>query len=127
MESTEISRKILTKHLHALQANRIEAIMENYSSDAVLITPEGCFSGITEIQSFFEKLFHLLPADRIVFSLKKQTVCNDIAYIIWTVEAPKINIDFGSDTFIIQGGKIIRQTFAGQVKFKPSLLADSSN
>jgi hypothetical protein len=45
--------------------------------------------------------------------LDKSIVQQDVGYIIWQATAPKFKLTFGTDTFIIQNEKIVRQTYAG--------------
>jgi hypothetical protein len=44
----------------------------------------------------------------------KEVIIKDIAYTVWRVKTPKLNLDYATETFLIQNGKIIRQTFAGR-------------
>jgi hypothetical protein len=46
----------------------------------------------------------------------KTAVKNDVFYVVWSAKTPVVEFTFATDTFIIQGGKILRQTFAGNVK-----------
>jgi hypothetical protein len=46
----------------------------------------------------------------------KTAVKNDMFYVVWSAKTPVVEYTFATDTFIIQGGKILRQTFAGNLK-----------
>jgi hypothetical protein len=63
-----------------------------------------------EIHGFFVDFIGSLPADGIDhFSLRSRHVDRNIAYITWSVGS---DIPLGTDTFVVDNGKIIRKTFA---------------
>ncbi len=46
----------------------------------------------------------------------RQEVDGDTAYIVWKAETADNRVsNFGTDTFIVQNGKIVTQTFAGKI------------
>lgn len=109
----ETTSKVLKHHWDAFQANDLEGTMEDYTEESVLITPDRTFKGLSEIRENFVFAFGLFPKDSASLQLDKTIVKDDVGYIIWKASAPKIKLSFGTDTFIIQDGKIVRQTFAG--------------
>jgi hypothetical protein len=46
------------------------------------------------------------------FGMLRQEVDGDTAYIVWKAETADNRFELGSDTFILQDGKIVPQTFA---------------
>ena len=108
----ESTSKVLQHHWDAFKANDLEGTMADYTEESVLITPDKTFKGLTEIRENFVFAFSLFPKDSSTLLLKKSIVKDDVAYIIWEANAPKVKMPFGTDTFIIQNGKIVRQTFA---------------
>jgi hypothetical protein len=111
--SEESTSKVLDHHWEAFKANDLEATMADYTEESVLITPDKTFKGLSEIRENFIFAFSLFPKDSSTLKLNKSIVHNDVGYIIWEASAPKLNLSFGTDTFIVQNGKIIRQTYAG--------------
>ena len=111
----ETTKSVLEHHLNAFQANDLEATMADYTEESVLITPDKTFTGLAEIRGNFEGAFAVLPKDSTTFNVNKTVVVNDMAYIIWDAVTPTLNFSFGTDTFIVQDGKIVRQTFAGVI------------
>jgi len=107
------TQEVLDHHWKAFQANDLEATMADYSEESVLITPDKTFKGLAEIQENFVFAFSLFPKGSTTFKLDKSVVNQDVGYIIWQATSPKIKITFGTDTFIIRDGKIVRQTYAG--------------
>ena len=47
--------------------------------------------------------------------MKKQIIEGEYAYILWSAESEMLSIPFGTDTFRIVEGKIVAQTFVGQI------------
>ena len=111
--SEESTSKVLQHHWDAFQANDLEATMEDYTEESILITPDKTFKGLAEIRENFVFAFSVFPKDSSKLLLNKSIVKDDVGYIIWEANAPKVKLSFGTDTFIIQNGKIIRQTYAG--------------
>jgi hypothetical protein len=111
----ETTQSVLDHHMKTFLGNDLEGIMADYTEESVLVTPNNTLKGITEIRDNFARVFTMLPKDSISFKMNKSLVVKDLAYIIWECDAPKIKFVYGSDSFIVQNGKIIRQTFAGVV------------
>jgi hypothetical protein len=111
--SEESTSKVLDHHWEAFKANDLEATMADYTEESVLITPDKTYKGLQEIRENFVFAFSLFPKDSSTLKLNKSVVQQDVGYIIWEASAPKLKLSFGTDTFIIQNGKIIRQTYAG--------------
>lgn len=109
------TQSVLDHHMKTFLGNDLEGIMADYTEESVLVTPNNTLKGITEIRDNFARVFTMLPKDSINFKMNKSLVVKDLAYIIWECDAPKIKFEYGSDSFIVQNGKIIRQTFAGIV------------
>lgn len=43
-------------------------------------------------------------------------VDGDYAYILWTAETVDNSYEFATDTFLVQKGKIVAQSFAAKIK-----------
>ena len=101
--SSDDTLKLLERHAAAAQANDLDAVMADYTDDAVLISPRhGVLRG-AEIRKFFEH-----PADLTGFDVIDLFVETDVAFFTWKTDA----VPFGSDTFVIRDGKIAVQTVA---------------
>lgn len=100
---------VFQHHSKALGENNLDEIMDDYTDESIVITPEGTFSGLAEIRKAF-------PSKGSTFNVIKTAVKNDMFYVVWSAKTPVVEYTFATDTFIIQGGKILRQTFAGNVK-----------
>ena len=111
--SEESTSQILKHHWDAFQSNDLEETMADYTEESILITPDKTYKGLTEIRENFVQAFALFPKDSTTMILDKSIVQQDVGYIIWQATAPKFKLTFGTDTFIIQNEKIVRQTYAG--------------
>lgn len=110
-----ITRQVLDRHIQTFKANDLEGVMADYTEESVLITPDRTFSGLAEIRENFIAAFKALPKDGTTMTLTKTEVSKDVGYMVWTAITPTLEFKYATDTFIIQGGKIIRQTYAGDV------------
>jgi hypothetical protein len=111
--SQEATQQVLDHHWKAFIANDLEETMADYTEESFLITPDKTFKGLVEIRQNFVNAFADFPKDSSTLQLDKSLAIQDVGYIIWQATTPKFKMSYGTDTFIIQNGKIIRQTFAG--------------
>ena len=49
------------------------------------------------------------------FSLEQQFIEGDYAYILWSAETVDNVYELATDTFVVQDGKIVAQSFTGKV------------
>jgi hypothetical protein len=107
---------VFQHHSKALGENNMDEIMADYSEESIVITPEGTYSGLAEIKKAFIEIVKAFPTNGSTFNVIKTAVKNDLFYVAWSAKTPVVEYTFATDTFIIQGGKILRQTFAGNKK-----------
>lgn len=107
------TKEILDHHWVAFQANDLEATMEDYTEESVLITPDATYNGLDEIRKNFVNAFAAFPKDSSTLVLDKSVVVKDVGYILWHAKTPVFTLSYATDTFIIQNGKIVRQSYAG--------------
>lgn len=107
---------LIMHHLSSFQTGDIDAIMSDYTENSKLITPTAVLSGKKEIRKFLSELLILLPVGESAINLEKLIVDEDLAYIVWNAKAPAVEVSFASDTFIIKGQKILKQTFIGNMQ-----------
>jgi hypothetical protein len=94
----------------------MDEIMADYTEESIVITPEGTYSGLAEIRKAFVEIVKAFPTKGSTFNVIKTAVKNDLFYVAWSAKTPVVEYTFATDSFIIQGGKILRQTFAGSKK-----------
>lgn len=109
--------QVLIHHLVSLGSGDIDATMEDYADDAVLITPQEIVKGTEALKVHFTKSLKILPPSSKVETIDKKCEGN-IAFIVWKAENDNFSIPFASDTFVIENGKIVSQTFVAIVNKK---------
>ena len=111
--SEDKTKQVLDHHWEAFTQNKLDEVMADYTEESVLITPDSTYKGLGQIRYNFEEAYKKFPKDKSVFQLNKTVIDRDVAYILWQSKTPAFNLGYATDTFIIQNGKIIRQTYAG--------------
>ena len=95
MNSTE---EVLDHHLECFGRGDLDGILTDYSSTAVMFTPEGPLKGSA--------------------AMKQRAVDGDYAYILWSAETADNVYEMGTDTFVVRNGQIIVHSFAGKIRPK---------
>ncbi len=101
---------ILAHHLEALGQGNIDAILSDYSEDAIIFAPHGIIRGLAAIRAAFEGFVKNSPPELLpAFKIVRQDIDGEIAFILWEA---KPFIAMATDTFVIRDGKIAVQTYA---------------
>ncbi|MEM7343325.1 MAG: nuclear transport factor 2 family protein [Chloroflexota bacterium] len=112
-------QEVLTHHLEAFSAGDVEAIMEDYTEESVLIIPYATLTGLEAISAAFAGFFGgLFKPGTYEFTLDRSEVVDDIAYIVWHSTNTGADVLLGTDTFLVRDGKITIQTFAAHIQEK---------
>ncbi len=108
---SSVTETVIRNHLQAfLEQKGIAAILNDYDEDARFYSEAEIYQGKHEIHRFFTDFIASLPAGGIDnFALRSQRVDGSIGYITWSVGS---DIPLGTDTFVVDNGKIVSQTFA---------------
>lgn len=106
MKTTEA---VVRNHLRAATIG-VDALLEDYTDESVLITHDATYRGPAEIRAFFTALFEVLPAGFFETRMKmvRQAFVGELGYILW--EGKPI-VSQATDTFVVRDGKILFQTF----------------
>ncbi len=106
-----VTETVVRHHLQAfLEQQGLAAIVSDYDQDACFYSEARIYRGRQEIHGFFRAFLASLPAHAIErFTLRSLRVDRNIAYITWCVGS---DIPLGTDTFVVDNGKIVSQTFA---------------
>jgi ketosteroid isomerase-like protein len=115
---TTATQDVLTRHLKSFGNFDIAATMADYTAESRFFTPNGLLRGSEEIRRFFVGLIEEFAKPGMSFEMLGQEVDGDTAYIVWKAETADNRFEFATDTFIIQNGKIVTQTFAGKISPK---------
>ena len=110
--------EVLEHHLYYLQHGDLEETLADYDDDSVIVNMGGPVVGKDAIREFFRgSIATCLPPES-TYETMHSHVYGEIAYVVWSAESPFYSIPYGTDTFIIRGGKIVQQTFAGILNAK---------
>jgi ketosteroid isomerase-like protein len=112
------TQDVLTHHLNSFGDFDIAATMADYTAESRFFTPNGLLRGSEAIRRFFVGLFEEFAKPGMSFEMLAQEVDGDTAYIVWKAETADNRFELGTDTFIVQNGKIVTQTFAGKISPK---------
>ena len=99
----------LNHHLQSF-AEGVDAIMQDYTPESVLFTPDGPIRGLEPIRTFFDDFLRSSPPELLrAMTLVRHDIHDEVAYIIWKAEP---FIPLATDTFVVREGKIAAQSFA---------------
>jgi ketosteroid isomerase-like protein len=115
---TAPTQDVLAHHLECFRKVDLAGTMADYTDASTIFTPDGLLRGSEAIRRFFAVLFEEFEKPGMSFELLRQEVSSDTAYIVWTAETADNRFEVGTDTFIVQNGKILTQTFAGKISPK---------
>lgn len=100
--------QLLDSHEAALLAQDAARVSQHYAADAVLIVNGQTFRGPDEIAAMYATLIRDLPDA--AWRTDVAVVHDDLAYVEWACDAATSRVEFGTDTFLVANGRIIRQT-----------------
>jgi len=102
---------VVHNHLQAfLEQRGVAAIVSDYDEAARFYSETAMYCGKEQIGGFFTDFIDALPTGATDnFALRSMRVDGNIAYITWSVGS---EIPLGTDTFVVDKGKIVSQTFA---------------
>lgn len=103
---------IFTHHLEAFGAGDINDILTDYTEASVMMYGDRVWHGLAGARAFFEMWMDGLLPPGCRFDLIDQQASDDMVYITWTAESDDYVFDYGTDTFVMRDGKILRQTVA---------------
>ena len=102
------TEKVVEHHIQSGNDRNVEAVMEDYADDAILIAPGGIVhKGKQAIRGSFEEL--VAQGDGPVVIPDQKVYEGEVGYVVWTMNAGPAAIH-GTDTFIVKNGKIVVQT-----------------
>jgi|TARA_B110000881_G_C18315464_1_gene384089 ketosteroid isomerase-like protein len=107
MRTTE---EVIGHHIESMAAGDLNALLSDYSDDAVVLTPSGTFSGHDEIKAFFEGFMSSLP-EAFVAAMELEVNVTSGEYGYMTCNAGEFT-PLGTDTYHVVDGKFVMQSFA---------------
>jgi hypothetical protein len=105
--------QLLQRHLSAFIENDLEKVVSDYTADAVLVTADATYTGPAQIRVFFRNLIQEFPKGASTLALDSTRFVGDTVFFTWHGKTPTLDVPFATDTMVLRGGKIVKQTFAG--------------
>ena len=84
-------QQIFQHHGESLGAGDLDAIVSDYSEDAIFITPAGALRGKVGVREGFTKLLADVPKAK--WTLPTQLFENDVLLLEWKAESDKTKVD----------------------------------
>ena len=107
------TQAVLDHHLGSFGAGDVDATMEDYTDDSILVLTDATLTGRDAIRAAFTELFGgLFRPGTYEFTMDRMEVVGDVAFIAWHSANEGADVKLGTDTFVIRDGKIAIQTFA---------------
>jgi len=101
-------QEVFRHHAEALGAGDLDAIVDDYTDDAVFITPAGVRRGKDGVREAFTQLLADVPNAE--WTLPTQIYDGDALFLEWAATAAATKVEDGIDTFIFRDGLIRLQT-----------------
>lgn len=108
------TQEVLDHHLKAFGDRDMAATLSDYAADAVMFTADGPLKGHAAITPVFKAFFTEFAKPGVKFTMKRQTVEGDYAYLLWTAETADNVYELATDAFVIRNGKIVAHFIAAK-------------
>jgi hypothetical protein len=115
------TKEVLERHLKCFGTGDLEGLLADYAPWVVVFRPFGFMGaggvakGLTAIRPVFSALLAEFARPGTRFEIRQQEIEGDYAYIVWEAETAENIYKPGSDTFVVNEGKIVFQSFAGKI------------
>jgi ketosteroid isomerase-like protein len=109
------TKDVVEHHLKCFGERDLKGVLSDYSPGVVFFTADGPLRGVDAIRPLFQAMIAEFSKPGATFSMKKQFVEGDYAYILWTAESADNVYELGTDTFVVRDGKIVAQSFTGKI------------
>ena len=109
---------VLRRHVKSFFEGDLEGIVSDYSAEAVFFTPNGPLRGHDPIREFYRALIKEFGQPGTTFSLQLQSIDGDFGYALRSAETADNVYEMATDTHVVRDGKIVAQSFAGQIRPK---------
>jgi ketosteroid isomerase-like protein/quercetin dioxygenase-like cupin family protein len=115
------TQQVWQHHIDAWTARDADGIVSDYTDDSVILVGKDVYRGKAEIRALFVKLFGIFDrAER--HEIDPAVVVGKIVYLTWRARIDGTEYPLGTDTFVIEAGKISYQTITAA----PSLFAEEA-
>ena len=111
----QLASDILDHHLKCFGDRDLEGILADYSTEAIIFSPDATYHGPQGIRPIFQKQFDEFAKPGASINLQRKVIVDDYAYIVWNAETADSLYELANDTFLIRDGKILLHSFAAKI------------
>ncbi len=109
------TESVVNHHLSSVGAADVDAIMEDFTEESVILMPEGPLRGLEAIRGLMTTLVTEMVPPGSDFNMINMSIEGEVGYIVWSASSEKFDSPIGTDTFIVKNDKIMVQTFAAKM------------
>jgi ketosteroid isomerase-like protein len=109
------TKDVIENHIRRFREGNIKRVLDDFSPDAILLTPTGVLKGRGEIKELFQNLLAEFGKNGGSETVHTQVFEGNYAYLIWSGETADNYYEFATDTFLVRQGKIVMQSFAAKI------------
>jgi ketosteroid isomerase-like protein len=108
MPAQDTTEAVFAHHLQAVRDSDVDAIVEDYAADAIIMTTDGVFHGIDQVRMLFTNVFNGLPPEvPRNLQVDRLDIDGEFVFILWS-SGPVVQS--ATDTLCIRDGKIVMQS-----------------
>lgn len=111
----QTTTEVWEHHKKAWQAKSLDAIVADYTDTSIVILNNQSFKGINAIRGVFSQLFSIF--DNGINTIDEPVIIDRFVYITWHFRLNGEGEKFGTDTFLIENGKITAQTIGSPLYY----------
>ena len=114
-EPVSAAATVVAHHMAVSGTRNIDAVLEDYADDAIVVTPDGVGRGKADLRRMFELVFSRQAPSASPSApptMLKQAFVDNVGQVIWAQNAGKPDEVVGVETYIVRDGKIQVQTVA---------------
>ena len=108
-------KEVFNHHLACFGEGDLDGIVSDYAEDSIIFTPNGNMKGLDQIRGLFTAFLEEFGKEGVTSEMTCTSVEGEHAFMTWTAETPDNSCEMGTDTFVVQDGKIVGQSYAGKV------------
>jgi hypothetical protein len=107
---SDTPQQVFQRHVTALLDGDLDAIVADYSPDALVLTPTGTYQGVEQIRSLYAEMSQALP--QVALEASVTVFADDALLLHWTADSALHSVPDGIDTFVFREGRIQLQTIS---------------
>jgi hypothetical protein len=104
------TKVVLEHHLNAFGAKDIDEVMKDYTEESTLFWDGEVHHGLDELRQVYAGAIDEFTADGVRFEMEKMVTDGRTGLLKWNADTLKNDFLMGTDTYIIEDGKIMIQT-----------------